>query len=74
MTLINDNVDLIKASLITAIKKELVETYPKQFGDYKNGNVESIQKYIGNIQYVINLNFQYVCYLHLKMYLKDKMK
>lgn len=38
MTLINDNVDLIKASLITAIKKELVETYPKQFGDYKNGN------------------------------------
>lgn len=34
MTLINDRLDDVKASLIVAIKKELTEVYPKDFGDY----------------------------------------
>ena len=34
MTLINDRIDDVKASLIVAIKKELTEAYPKEFGDY----------------------------------------
>lgn len=34
MTLINDSLDDVKTSLLVAIKKELTETYPKEFGDY----------------------------------------
>lgn len=35
MTLINDSLDMVKASLLVAIKNELTETYPDEFGDYK---------------------------------------
>lgn len=36
MTLINDSIEDVKTSLIYAIKKELTETYPKEFGDYRS--------------------------------------
>ena len=35
MTLINDNIEGVKTSLLVAIKKELTEAYPVEFGDYK---------------------------------------
>lgn len=34
MTLINDSLEDVKASLFVAIKNELTETYPVEFGDY----------------------------------------
>lgn len=44
MTLINDNLEGIKASLLVAIKKELVETYPAEFGDYKTSRGDTYSK------------------------------
>lgn len=35
MTLINDNIEGVKTALLVAIKKELTEAYPVEFGDYK---------------------------------------
>ena len=35
MTLINDNLEGVKTALLVAIKKELTDTYPVEFGDYK---------------------------------------
>ena len=35
MTLINDNLEGVKTALLVAIKKELTEAYPVEFGDYK---------------------------------------
>lgn len=37
MTLIDDSLEGVKTSLLVAIKRELTETYPKEFGDYKTG-------------------------------------
>lgn len=34
MTLINDSLENVKASLLVAIKNQLTETYPSEFGDY----------------------------------------
>lgn len=34
MTLINDSLEGVKASLLVAIRNELIETYPSEFGDY----------------------------------------
>lgn len=34
MTLINDSLEDVKASLLVAIKNQLTETYPSEFGDY----------------------------------------
>lgn len=36
MTLINDSLDMVKASILVAVKNELVEAYPDEFGDYKS--------------------------------------
>ena len=35
MTLINDNIEGVKTALLVAIKKELTNAYPIEFGDYK---------------------------------------
>lgn len=35
MTLIDDNIEGVKTALLVAIKKELTEAYPVEFGDYK---------------------------------------
>lgn len=35
MTLIDDNLEGVKTALLVAIKKELTEAYPVEFGDYK---------------------------------------
>ena len=37
MTLIDDNLEGVKTALLVAIKKELTEAYPVEFGDYKTG-------------------------------------
>lgn len=37
MTLINDSLDGIKSAVLIAIKRELVDTYPVEFGDYTTG-------------------------------------
>ena len=37
MTLISDSLEEIKASILVAIKNELVDTYPVEFGDYTTG-------------------------------------
>lgn len=34
MTLINDSLEGVKASLLVAIRNELIDTYPSEFGDY----------------------------------------
>lgn len=34
MTLINDSLEEVKASLLVAVKNELIDTYPSEFGDY----------------------------------------
>lgn len=34
MTLINDSLEKVKASLLMAIRNELIDTYPSEFGDY----------------------------------------
>lgn len=34
MTLINDSLEDVKASLLVAVKNQLTETYPSEFGDY----------------------------------------
>lgn len=44
MTLINDRLDDVKASLIVAIKKELTEAYPKEFGDYGSSKGDKFTK------------------------------
>lgn len=37
MTLIDDNLENVRTAILVAIKNELVDTYPKEFGDYKTG-------------------------------------
>lgn len=37
MTLIDDSLEQVKASVLMAVKNELIETYPNEFGDYKTG-------------------------------------
>lgn len=44
MTLINDNLENVKTSLLVAIKKELTEAYPKEFGDYKTSKGDTCTK------------------------------
>ncbi len=44
MSLINDNLDMIKASILVAIKNELVDTYPSEFGDYTSSNGDTRTK------------------------------
>lgn len=44
MTLINDNLEGVKASILMAIKNELVETYPKEFGDYRTSRDDVYSK------------------------------
>lgn len=44
MTLINDNLEGVKASVLMAIKNELVETYPKEFGDYRTSRDDTYSK------------------------------
>ena len=44
MTLIDDSLEAVKASILVAIKKELVETYPVEFGDYKTGRDDMYTK------------------------------
>ena len=44
MTLMNDNLEGVKASLLVAIKNELVETYPKEFGDYRTSRDDIFTK------------------------------
>lgn len=44
MALLEDNLENIKASILVAIKNELTETYPKEFGDYKTGKGDMYTK------------------------------
>lgn len=44
MTLIDDSLEAVKASILVAIKKELIETYPVEFGDYKTGRDDMYTK------------------------------
>lgn len=44
MTLINDRLDDVKASLLVAIKNELTEAYPKEFGDYGSSKGDKFTK------------------------------
>lgn len=37
MTLINDSLDGVKSAILVALRKELTETYPVEFGDYSTG-------------------------------------
>jgi len=44
MTLISDSLEEIKASILVAIKNELVDTYPVEFGDYTTGRGDVYSK------------------------------
>lgn len=37
MTLINDSLDGVKSAILVALRKELTEAYPVEFGDYSTG-------------------------------------
>lgn len=54
MTLINDRIDDVKASILMAIKKELTETYPNEFGDYGSGKGDKFTK----VYWVNTVRFQ----------------
>ena len=44
MTLISDSIEGVKASILVAIKDELTETYPNEFGDYKTDRGDTYSK------------------------------
>ena len=44
MALISDSLEEIKASILVAIKNELVDTYPVEFGDYTTGRGDVYSK------------------------------
>lgn len=44
MTLIDDSLEGVKASILMAIKNELIETYPKEFGDYRTSRDDVYSK------------------------------
>lgn len=53
MTLISDSIEGVKASILMAIKNELTETYPNEFGDYRTdrGDVYSKVFWADTIRY-----------------------
>lgn len=53
MTLINDSIEDVKASILIAIKKELTDAYPNEFGDYRTdrGDVYSKVFWADTIRY-----------------------
>ena len=44
MTLINDEIDNVKASILVAIRDELMSAYPSEFGDYKTNKGDTLTK------------------------------
>ena len=44
MTLINDDIDNVKASILVAIRDELISAYPSEFGDYKTSKGDTLTK------------------------------
>ena len=44
MTLINDEIDNVKASILIAIRDELMSAYPSEFGDYKTNKGDTLTK------------------------------
>lgn len=44
MTLIDDSLEGVKTSILMAVKKELTETYPVEFGDYKTSRGDTYSK------------------------------
>lgn len=44
MTLISDSIQGVKASILMAIKNELTETYPTEFGDYRTSRGDVYSK------------------------------
>ena len=44
MTLIDDGLELVKASILVAIRNELLETYPEEFGDYNTSRGDKCSK------------------------------
>lgn len=44
MTLINDSLEEVKASLLVAIRNELISTYPSEFGDYTTSRGDKYTK------------------------------
>lgn len=44
MTLLKDSLEEVKASILMAIKNELVETYPSEFGDYTTSKGDTYSK------------------------------
>lgn len=44
MTLIDDSLEGVKTSILMAVKNELTETYPVEFGDYKTSRGDTYSK------------------------------
>lgn len=44
MSLIEDNLENIKASVLVAIRDQLIEAYPSEFGDYKSSRGDNYSK------------------------------